>query len=781
MDPQDLLFTNTFVNENVINKKELQESSKNYFRFKKYVENNLNETNDYINDDSKESDPFNINKTLQEPWPTNLKKNHYPLFDEYQRDISKSRYHKEIVSRISIESKNRDTSKYLYPNNFFIPFNKVYTNIREIKINDICMPNFFPPVTNYNNNITWQYATSAILQNFGIDDNIIPVPNNSNTINYSTVNPFSVYKTTDTSFQIAYQINIPEGYYNTKQLENAIKRESSEIVHGSTIQNINFLDRNRGDPINNNIYPWKFPFEQPYYSTSSSVPPNPYNPGKNTPTLLKCTINPIDSTVFFVNRMEELEIVALQTFETFNITNSTQAQMDIFHPFIVGGSVTIDPKYIYLTVNIGTTTSLQWFDLVYSGVQKANPFPLVITDLKGSIGNINCDLLNYTEFWDELIYTSNGYTTNELHSISTYKYFDKFAIEDKYGNVHTYLRFQLKLSSGKLNGKKEKPNGCYGINPKKNQTIIFNESLSCAFCSGQTSPTAASPPTTHFGVIYNNNAYEVPTIGRAILFEFLFDSFVENDCTRTFLGSETDSINVKKKSLLNLLCWPIPKNTYNIFVIAEKPQFAFVHSNITGYQIQKDIYTTDNIPIPYNYRVPVNKLSLQLFNDGFYYFTSSDFIYLKLIPAGSAVIAENLQVAQDNSNAQYNQNYVNDAYLKGLIGSDYPDTTEQAQTKEIQQIPKNYENIYAKILLSNIPNNTEKIILESNQVEFYQKPLDNVSGVYIQILDSDMKQYFLGRNFSFTIEIKEIRDLLKETLIDTKRDNVITTGYTRFS
>ena len=61
---------------------------------------------------------------------------------------------------------------------------------------------------------------------------------------------------------------------------------------------------------------------------------------------------------------------------------------------------------------------------------------------------------------------------------------------------------------------------------------------------------------------------------------------------------------------------------------------------------------------------------------------------------------------------------------------------------------------------------TTDIHLEKNQVEFYQKPLDNVSGVYVQILDNDMKQYFLGRNFSFTVEIKEIRDLLKETLID---------------
>ena len=40
--------------------------------------------------------------------------------------------------------------------------------------------------------------------------------------------------------------------------------------------------------------------------------------------------------------------------------------------------------------------------------------------------------------------------------------------------------------------------------------------------------------------------------------------------------------------------------------------------------------------------------------------------------------------------------------------------------------------------------------------------------------------YDLGRDFSFTIEIVEVIEVLKETLIDTKRDSVITQGYKRF-
>ena len=108
MDPQDLLYTNSFVQSDVISKTQLRESQENYGRFRNYVGSREIETNQYIDTDSKESDPFNINKTLQEPFPTNLKKNHYPTFDTYINDISKNRYQKERLTKISVNSKDRN-------------------------------------------------------------------------------------------------------------------------------------------------------------------------------------------------------------------------------------------------------------------------------------------------------------------------------------------------------------------------------------------------------------------------------------------------------------------------------------------------------------------------------------------------------------------------------------------------------------------------------------------------------------------------------------------------
>jgi hypothetical protein len=71
-------------------------------------------------------------------------------------------------------------------------------------------------------------------------------------------------------------------------------------------------------------------------------------------------------------------------------------------------------------------------------------------------------------------------------------------------------------------------------------------------------------------------------------------------------------------------------------------------------------------------------------------------------------------------------------------------------------------------------------MVNSNFAQLYNQPLDELNGIQIQILTPDMILYSLGRDFSFTFEIVETIDILKETNIDTKRDNVITTGYKRY-
>lgn len=761
MDPQDLLYTNIFENTSVITDKQLDESRKNYSRFREYIGDREIDTNEYIDNDGKESNPFNINKTLQEPYPTNLKKNHYPLFDKYTQDIVKSTYQKEKVTKVSINSKDRNHTNYLYPNNFSIPFNKTFTNINKIKIDDICMPNMIPPVTNYNNCLAWQYASKDLLDSYLINDNIIPVPNNLNIILYSSL-PNSL---ADIPYQesnyLVYQSFIPEGYYNTIELEKSIRTSSAQIVHGCSYMNFFELQNHRNSTLNNEKYPWKNPYEEPYYSDDNL---------KSTPTLFKFTIDPIKNTVFAVNRMEELDILAIQTFEQGTSTTDL-SEFDVFNAYSSNQQFTFNPEYIYVTVKNYPNTSGKYA----SSSSSPNPFPLVLTDLMGEVGGIPTYYINYTEFFDLNIYTGkyippytqSKYTESELNSISTYKLYDDITFTDKFGVQHKYLRFALKLSAGTNNGRRDTPNGGWVIYPSSNSTILYNIQLATALLSGQTDGG-------YYGENIEINSSLKPYIGRALLFRFIFD-YVNGQ----YVDYEVDTANIKKKSIMNILAWPIPNNSEQTVVISSKPTFAFIHSNITGLAVQQNVQNVKNAALPLYYRSPVNKLNLQLCN-GHYYFMANNYYYLKITPTGIPIVNTNMDVAVENANYQINQNYVIETYFNTGIGGDYL-CLPSSKLRIPNTISKNYQGVFGKFILSSQPNNIEtKITQNTNFVVMYDQPIDQLNSVTIQILDENMVIYPLGRDFSFTLEITEVMDILKETLIDTKRDTVVTTGYKNY-
>ena len=83
-DPQDLLYTNSFINTEIINENQINEQTKTYDRFIKYENEqnteNTNNTIKYINNDDNESDPINIQKTIHQPFPIDNNKNNYPMF-----------------------------------------------------------------------------------------------------------------------------------------------------------------------------------------------------------------------------------------------------------------------------------------------------------------------------------------------------------------------------------------------------------------------------------------------------------------------------------------------------------------------------------------------------------------------------------------------------------------------------------------------------------------------------------------------------------------------------
>lgn len=775
-DPQDLLYTNQFISTDILSDKELTKETEYYDRFKNYIDNgSSDEIKKYIDKDLYESDPVNINRILHKKWPLNGNKNHYPLFDTYINDISTDRYKKEIVTKVNIDSKNRDISNYFNPNSFSISLNKVFTNIKKYVINDINFQNINQSITNVNNNLAWQYPSQNYLVENNIDTTIYPVPFLT-TISFSSLpnSAYSYTNTTSTSSSIdnflVYQTSVPPGFYTIDNLLNKIRLTTSSVLHG---ENANLAVKI---------------IEQPYLAYVKRI---------GTPHLFSCQIDPITSIVRFVNRIEEVTIAAIQTFSPYE-TNFKDN--DIFYPFssqYLPNGYSLDTSYIYIILpDINDITDQYYYNV--NCIYTPNPFPLVITDLKTNIGNIDPGLINYTEFYDINIYLNAGYREVDINSISHYKFIDVITLttQSQVSNLQNqntittfftkkYIRFGLRLSNGNINGNTYNKNGKL-IQPSLTDNIIFSESLHHFFQNyGNVqvplqilvTNSMSPPPNTSYYSYYTSGVlaeYKYfnysPLLGRALLFRWIYDKNNGN-----YINYEIEGNNEKKRTLLHTLAWPIPNETYEIFTLETNNGYKFVHTNY-----QSLILNKKNIE-SYNYQqtvfYPSINLNLQYFSNN-YYFVNNSYIYLKItFDSQTTETKDEYLNAVSNEELQYNQVYVNSQFFNVGIGEDY---TNISTCKFLEVYKKNQSGIFTKILLSDIPGNfeikTSNIINNNSYYVNYDEETTNVSQITIELYDSDMKLLGISNNFSFTLQIHEIHDVLKETLVNTKTNNVTTTG-----
>ena len=772
-DPQDLLYTNQFISTDILSDKELEKETEYYDRFKNYIDNgSADEIKKYIDKDLYESDPVNINRILHKKWPLNGNKNHYPLFDTYINDISTDRYKKEIVTKINVDSKNRDISNYFNPNSFTISLNKVFTNIKKYVINDINFQNINQSITNVNNNLAWQYPSQNYLAENNIDNSIYPVPLTTS-IYFSSL-PNSVYSYTNTTSSnssidnyLVYQTNVSPGFYTIDNLINKIRLSTSTVLHGE--------NANIGIKI----------IEQPYLSYVKRI---------GTPHLFSCEIDPITSIVRFVNRIEEVSISAIQTFSPYE-TNFQDN--DIFYFFSSqyspnenGYALNTELIYIILPV-INDITDQYYYNI--NCIYTPNPFPLVITDLKTTIGNIDPELINYTEFYDVNIYTSVGYKEVELNSISYYKFIDTITVNtqtqvfnlDTDTNVTTnftkkYVRFGLHLSNGNINGNTYNKNG-QSIQPSLTDNILFSPSLQHFFSNyGNVQvPLQLLTTTTNksyysyytSGVLTEYKFIDkAPLLGRALLFRWIFDKNNGN-----YINYEIETNNEKKRTLLHTLAWPIANETNQIFTLDTNNGYKFVHTNYQSLILNKKTVESFNYQQIINY--PSINLNLQYFSNN-YYFINNSYIYLKITFNSQNTETKDQYInAISNEDLQYNQVYVNNQFFNVGIGEDY---TSISNCKFLDVYKKEQYGIFTKIMLSNIPGNydiqTSNIINNNSYYINYDEETTNVSEITVELYDCNLKLLGISNNFSFTLEIHEIHDILKETLVNTKTNNVTTTG-----
>jgi hypothetical protein len=751
-DPQDLLYTNQFLSNEILTEQNLVDESKYYDRFVKYfTETQKDETEKYIENDLTEDDSINVKKTSDKKWPINSNRNRYPLFDTFTNDISSNRYKKEIITKLNIDSKNRDITKYYYPNSFSIPFNKTFNNIKKIVMNDIIFRNFQKSITKEYNVIAWQYVSQTYLLNTNLDRSIIPIPDQAKSISYSAL-PYAVFSTNITSNNnnnnefdndLVYQIPISTGYYTVNQLLSEIRIKTGSVLHG----------------INPN-------------SNNSNVVEGPYNSFKDrigTPHIFQYDINVNTNKIKFVNRMEELQIMAIQTFSPYENNYSTT---DIFYNYY--NDKTLDNNAIYITFQETQDITDQYYDSATS-LLTPSAFPLVITGLDPSktTGNINNNLIMFTEFYDLNIYTNNGYSESDLSSISYYKFNQYITIptkSDGSANIR-YLRFAFYLSTGNVSGQNYNSNGTR-IKPSVTHNFVYNYTLNIFLQNTILNSSSLF-------IIYSYDQSFIPVIGRALLFRWIFD--IDGGL---YVNYELNNNNEKKRSLLHKLAWPIANKTDQLLLITQNNGYRFVHSNSQSLVISSNdiLSSTSSSTIQNQFRYNDTPLSLNLTlgPNGESYLVNNSYIFIKFIFQTNDIIVpdDNVVNAIDNIKLQYNQNYSNPYFFNVGIGEDY---TCIDGYKELQIYKKDQTGIFCKILLDNIPGNygtaVSNIIYNNNFSVNYNNVIDNISSLGIEVYDSDLRLLDISNNFSFTLNIHEIKDVLKETLINTKTNNVNSQGH----
>lgn len=726
IDPQDLLYTNKFINTNLINNAQIKKNIKNYNEFKTNYEKEQKFDDNYLQNAN-----INVNKVNQNHFPSKFK-NRYPVFSDSINDIIENKYKKIYKTNLYIYSKDRNKTLHLFPNNYELEVPKLFNNIRKIILKDVYIPNYLTPINETNNVLCWQYLNLDVLNLEKINYNIIPCIKREGFIGI----PYSNLKDSYSEVELSKLTNKCFFKYSNPSVE-----DFNDYVRNETMKNSHNIELE--SPYNDELLPETM--------TKSLMR-----------TLFYFDINKESGKVRVINRLEELSILGIQTFGKLSI--SEIKNYDIYDSYIstkISGSF-LNPNAMYIL-------------LEYSGnymnfIQQTQGNPLIITDFP-KIDSYSQNIINFTELYNTNLYydyLSKEEADNNLATISNYKFFDLIEI-----GKSRFIRLEVFFSSGNSNNNYYIENG-KPIIPILPETYIFNKSLQKFFDDGESN--------TNFRLIHNLHC---PKIGRAICFRFVNDSKIINnnidDFTLTELLSEKlleCNKEIKKSFLIDLFKWDIDDIVYNLETFDYNylnRKFRFIHCNYQSVEYRLNdtinnlfknrdykvydllnLYNTEFIQLQKN-------LNIQKHNDK-YYFRVLPFIFIRITFNNNINNDTNNQHMRcvDSKNSQYNNSYI--PYFDSL-------------TDNRVFIKKETNEITAKIKLDNLFGGSNDLFYEINEeIIFYEQLYNKLDNVKIEFLTPDGKLVENIFDNSLTLEIYEEKEVLKETLINSKTGIINTNG-----
>jgi len=720
----DLLYTNQFRTVDNLTEDQIKKRVVNSNMYLKNLNKMNNSTEKYMKTNILTNDPLPINKALNNQFPANKNKNSYPILSDVFQDTSQDKYYKIKKTSLSINSDDRQFSESIMPNNYAVNLSGNYTNIQKIILKDISISNTLQTINTNNNGFYWEYPTIETLRNTGSDNQLIP--SKFNDIFFTDVAEGKV--NTEDSSQMIYGYKFPICFLDVSQMGPYIKKNiNSNVFHGKK----GIYDSD------------KIELEDPYKNTTNKILPYsnltrknieyPYksNNTLNTNMLFNVDIDIETHIVSIINRIEEVGILSAQTFYNEILSKNDNIYGRFINP---ANTDTLLPNKIYITVfnesNLGH-------------LNDNDAYPLVITGLN-NIGGIDSPNINNTCFFNENIYI-NAYGGVPDY-ISTYKIFDRIRIPSGTSTVDL-LRIQLTLSTGNA-GLYFNSSG-YIITTSKTDSIIFNSSLQ-NLING----------TTTVGGIYFTleenrelTANNYPIIGRTLPFRFN--------------NNESNNCNRYNQTVLNLLSFKINDISDYIETISFSQNFKFIHRNID--QLYSSTFSSTNqeeiIKEMLKINYPQYRLNIENYNNN-YYFRSQPFIFLKIFPQLNNKTVNNSFIRVTNTQ---NKNILS-TYQKEF----YFNLDNSFNSGNVYR--KYTNNLFAKVYLDPVPYKTKIDISGRYEYKFEENPLENMDKIIVQITDPFGEILDLYLPHSFTLDIYEKISVLKDTLIDSRRGDIVTNG-----
>ena len=766
MNPDDLLYTNTFVNTNPLTQREVQKNANEYIPYRNLKGETVNNVRDQLERTGFTDSSMNRVAKEANPWSRGYYGNQQPMLSEFGKDIAESSYFKYRSHYINIDSRMRDVDLYITPNNYSIFLGRKFNNVETVKLIDYFFPEMEYPINSTNNVILWYTVPFEIIDLLKYGYSYEPYIGSYYDeykinicgwyINFSQLINTNVGITyrelyNNNLLSCLNKIEISPGFYTTEQLEQKIRDEFQK----TTFFNSNVYDKSYKE-YNGNMGSETFKF-------------------KDRPQFVDVKIDPETSNVKFLLRYEEFRVESIATYYNQNYFDLEMKVVDSSIPspeFLALIQNDLYPIVITGFPEIGgyTGTIIDYFEFVPKnvialwqsdyGYSFYKTYYNKITDKDGNV------IPNVLRFY---VYNVNSkpikcpYT--EILKINNIKFGREapfFFINGDQSLLSTYVEY-VKNNIENINTNNtsycaNNPNNdCSLISPA--QQLILDNLIVNADCSSRILTNLLGFPNTN-----NNRALVGPFMGT---YAILTNNVYKSD---SYINSiQSYNINISLYRDYTNCAGLLPPNKSNICY--------------TNYSFWADYYPKFNS----NFRLPISRNQ-----NGTYSFYLNNYFFMKIL---SSSVGTQIQTSSTITQIKPTANFANGSsdiyeindgtnngvqyYLTNLNSDILPPESKcpvNFKNNNFSSSTKNLENIFAKIKYSSVSGNYEVDNRFINEIIFESNTINNLDEFIIQLVDYEGKILPQVKEHNFTLLIVEKYEVLKETNINSRNNNASTGG-----